>query len=222
MTTIEQAIRLGVKGILNVTHTVFPGVIISYDYTTQKAIVQPSLRKVYQTKDAQGNPLVQDMPILNNLPVVFPRAGGSSISFPINAGDRVLVMCAERSLDQWILSNDDQVTPQDPRQFHLSDAFCLPGLYPFSDPLPLENNDDFVISHSGATMTIRPNGDIIIEGAGKIAIAGTGLLGTKELLDELVTLLNSFTALSGSAPYPAVAAAGLLAKNNIDSIRATL
>lgn len=227
MTTIEQAIRLGVKSLLNVTHTTFPGVVLSYDYATQKATIQPSIRKVYQTKDEQGNNIVQDMPILNSVPVSFPRAGSASFSFPVNPGDRVLVMCCERSLDQWIESSEQQVTPQDPRQFHLSDAICLPGLYPFSDPLPLSNNDDFVLTYADSSITIKPNGGVEIKTDSTIAI-GTQVV---ELLQEISDTLAGIAAITvtvppgGGAPVPFPidnAATFTSIQAQIDSIKGTI
>lgn len=189
MTTIEEGLRFAVKSLLNVTHTCLPGVIITYDYKTQKATVQPSLRKVYQSRDANGNNVVQDMPILNGVPVIFPRSGSSSMAFPVNEGDRVLVLVSERSLDQWISSNDSQVTPADPRQFHLADAVCLPGLYPFSDPLPLKNNQDFVINHEGSSVTIKGDGEIDIKTASTVAI-GTSTAELLDLVSQLMALLQ--------------------------------
>lgn len=223
MTTIEEAIRLGVKSLLNVTHTCLPGVVITYDHTTQKATIQPSVRKIYQTGKT---PLVQDMPILNAVPVVFQRAGSTSISFPLKAGDRVLVLVAERSLDQWISSSEDQVTPQDPRQFHLSDAVCIPGLYPFSDALPLENNEDFVITHEESSITIKTDGEIDIKTASKVAI-GTAAV---ELLQKISDTLAGIAAITTTVPPGS--AGGIFPINNaatfttiqtqIDSIKGTI
>lgn len=219
MTTWAEAIRLAVRSQLNIVHTAFPGIIVEYDFATQKAVVQPALRKVYLKEGTPESPAVQDMPILNSVPVIFPRSGSTGISFPINAGDSCLIVISERAIDNWV-NEGGQVTPNDPRQFNLSDAVCIPGLFPFSEPLPVQNNDDFVIQHAGSTVTIKANGDIILNSANKVAIAG--LLGTVELLQQLVTFLNTFPELtSGPGPYPLVAAAAVTASSAIESIRAT-
>lgn len=224
MTTIEEAIRLGVKSLLNVTHTCLPGVILTYDYKTQKATVQPSLRKVYQTGE---NPLVQDMPVLNAVPVIFPRSGSTSLSFPIAKGDRVLVLVSERSLDQWINSTEEQVTPQDPRQFHLADAVCIPGLYPFSDALPLENNEDFVISHGESRITIKKDGEIDIKTSSKLAL-GTAAVELLQQISDTLAGISSITVTVPPGSNPPVPfpidniATFTTIKGKIDSIKGTI
>lgn len=223
MTTPEQSIRLATDSGLNVIHTCLPGVILTYDHETQKATVQPSLRKVYQTKDAQGNNLVQNMPVLNAVPVIFQRSGTTSISFPLKPGDRVLVLVSERSLDEWIASTENQVTPQDPRKFHLSDATCIPGLYPFSDPLPLENNQDFVIKHEGSSITIKGDGEVDIKTSSKVAIGTSTNEVLKIISDLLDSLSTSITTPIGDpiqGALPALTYSNL--KAQIEAIRGTI
>ena len=197
MTTISQALFLAVKAQLNVTHTCMPGNIIDYDHTTQKASVQPAIRKVYQTKDEQGNFLVRDMPVLNSVPVIFQRSGATAIYFPVNPGDSCLILISERSLDEWI-NQGGQVTPRDPRQFHLSDAVVIMGLYPFSDPLPIQNNEDFVITHAGSTITIKADGEIDIKTSSKLAL-GTAAV---ELLQQISDTLAGIAAITTTITIP--------------------
>src|SRR5574337_198010 len=114
-TTMTDAVRNAVLYQLMNIHTAFPAQIIDYDYTTKKASVQPSLNKKY----TDGT--VQPMPVLSNVPVIFPYASGASITFPVNEGDYCLVICCERSIDDW-LNIGGQLTPSDPRKLDLSDA----------------------------------------------------------------------------------------------------
>lgn len=219
MTTIAECLFLTVKAQLNVTHTCFPGNIIEYDYKTQSASVQPSIRKVYQTKDAQGNFLVQDMPVLNSVPVQFPRSGQTGMYFPVNPGDSCLVLISERSLDEWI-NQGGQVTPRDPRQFHLSDAIAIMGLYPFSDPLPIQNNTDFVITHKGSTITIKGDGEIDIKTASKIALGTPAVEVIQQICNLLESLITNLG--SGPGPYPGVVTDATTILANLNSIKGTI
>ncbi len=115
MTTMTDAMRQAVLFQLYDVHTALPGTIISYDSTLQKATIHPSLKKSY----LDGT--TQEMPILNNVPVIFPRAGGASLTFPVVQGDTCLLLFIERSIDLW-KSVGGVVAPDDPRKFDLSDA----------------------------------------------------------------------------------------------------
>ena len=118
-TTLSDAIRNAVLYQQSIIHTAMPGIIVSYDYTTKKAQIQPAINKSYT------NGTVQPMPVLSNVPVIFPFASGASITFPVNDGDYCLIICCERSIDNW-LTTGGQVTPNDPRKMDLSDAEANP------------------------------------------------------------------------------------------------
>ena len=219
MTKWAEGLFLAVKSQLNVTHTCIPGNIVEYDYELQKASVQPAIRKVYQTKDEQGNFLVRDMPIVNSVPVMFPGSGESYAYFPVNVGDSCLLVFSERSLDEWI-NQGGQVTPLDPRQFHLSDAIAIMGLNPFSNPLPIQNNEDFVISHAGSTVTIKGNGEVDIKTASKIAMGTPTIEVIQQICDLLQSLITNLA--SGPGPYPGVVTDATTILANLNSIKGTI
>lgn len=210
-TTLTDAIRNAVLYQLMNIHTAFPGKVISYDYTQKKAVIQPQINKKY----TDGT--VQAMPILNNVPVIFPFASGASITFPVNEGDYCLVLCCERSIDEW-LTTARQAAPNDPRKLDISDAVAIMGLLPFTETSPADNNTDFLISYQGSKIRIKENGAIVIQTSDTVAIGSQAV----ELLQTLITLLNSFTAFSGSDPYPTVATAALAAIADLTSIQGTI
>ena len=214
-TTLTDAVRAAVLYQLNIIHTSFPGIIISYDHTVQKAVIQPALNKNYT--DGTTAP----MPILTNVPIVFPRSGGAALTFPINPGDTVLVICSERSLDNW-LNTGGQVTPDDPRKFDLSDAMAIPGLYPFSQVSPAPNNSDVVLQYQGSQIRINANGDVQIVTSNKVAIGNQ--------VTEVLAVISSFLGDMISAIYappagtldPATALALTGLKSQIDALRGTI
>lgn len=209
--TLSDAVRQSFLYQINNIHTSLPGAIIDYDYTTQKASVQPLLNKVWA--DGTFTP----MPILNNVPVIFPRAGGASLTFPVVKGDTCLLLFIERSTDLW-KSVGGQVNPDDPRKFSLSDAVAVMGLFPFSEQSEAINNEDVLLTYKNSSITIKQSGDIVINTAGKVAIGNS----TVELLQTLITLLNSFTVFTGSYPYPTVASAAATAVTNLTTIKGTI
>ena len=63
--SLTDAIRQSILYQLGTIHTALPAAIIDYDYTVQKASVQPLLNKVWT------NALPEPMPVLENVPVIF-------------------------------------------------------------------------------------------------------------------------------------------------------
>jgi len=212
MTTAPDIFRDSVYSILANVHTSLPGIIVSYDPSTNKAQVQPALNKNFTSGE-------MPMPILQNVPIVFPK----NITFPINAGDYVLLIFSERSLDLW-KSVGGQVTPTDPRKFDLSDAIAIPGLMPFTESYPDNNNQDYVINFGGSSITIKPDGAVTIKTSSTVAIGKTG----SELLDLIEQLMTALrgplvtgTALGGPL-NPIFTNQVLLIENQINALKGVI
>jgi hypothetical protein len=192
--TLGSAITNSVLYQLMNVHTSFPAQIVSYDYTKKRASVQPLIDKKYT------DGVVQPMPILNNVPVVFPTASGFSMTYPVNPGDYCLVSCCERSISDWLTSGN-QGPPSDPRRLDLSDGVAIMGLQPFSNPIPASNNTDFVLSYNGSSITIDGNGNIILDTSNTVAIGNS----TTELLSvvsQLMTYLQGPTVMGAAFGGP--------------------
>lgn len=101
-----------------------PGIIQSFDPDTVTCVVQPAIRAI--RRDNDGNTETKDYPLITDVPVVFPRGGGCTLTFPISAGDECLLIFADRCIDFWWQSGGIQ-EPVDVRQHDLSDAFAIVG-----------------------------------------------------------------------------------------------
>lgn len=137
-------------------HTCLPGVVVSYDYTKQKASVKPSIKRKY--KDGR----VDSLPVIVSVPVVWPRSSNASMTFPVNKGDGVLLVFSERALELW-LTQGGETEPGDTRKYDLTDAIAIPGLYPFSTPSLAENNTDVLIKYNSTTVRITASGDVNVD-----------------------------------------------------------
>lgn len=123
-----------VQSELSKVRTAIAGTVVSYDHTTQKATVQVAVRD--KVRAARGGAIENvDVPLLANVPVVFPRATGYADTFPLSAGDSVWIMFAYRSLDEWKTTGGATNDAQDVRRFDLSDAVCIPGETSFARPV---------------------------------------------------------------------------------------
>lgn len=160
-------------------HICMPAKILEYDYTKQKAKVQPSLNQKYNDGE------VIELPAIYNVPVVHPASGGASITFPVNVNDTVLLVFSEKSLEEWLL-NGEQVTPDDPRQNNLTDAIALLGLNPFSKTSPASNNTDLLIKYDGSEVKLKPSGIIDINATkGNITANNVNITGNVDITGDL-------------------------------------
>ena len=126
--SLATVICQAVSSIMSGVHTCMPGQIQKYDASTAKAEVLPLLNRTFYSGD------VVTMPIITNVPVIWLRSSKGAITFPLEKGDGVLLLFAERSIDEW-LSSGKQVTPADGRSFDLSDAIAIPGCFDFNTSL---------------------------------------------------------------------------------------
>ena len=197
-------------------HTCMPAIITSFNPKECKASIQPSLNRAYLSGEIA-------YPIIENVPVIFPRAGEFFLTYPLANGDPCLVIFSERSLDLW-KSVGGQLTPDDPRKFDLSDAIVIPGLYSFNEKIEGLSGNDVVFAFKGSKVTIKQDGNISIETSNKIAI-GTQ---TNELLDivsQLMALLQGSTVMGsafGGPLNPAFIAQVNALQVQIDAIKGTI
>ena len=182
-----ELLNLAINNRLTDVNICMPGEIVSYDYTQQRAKVQPALNQKY------NNGEVINLPIIHNVPVIHPASGGASITFPVNTGDNVMLVFSQKSLEEW-LSSGEQVTPDDPRQNDLTDAIAILGLRSFSEPSPAGNNTDLLVKYDGSEIALKPNGEV------NVKATEVNILGTNEVI------LNSNTEVRVNSPEIALTA----------------
>jgi hypothetical protein len=166
VSNMSELLRLAVEAGLSDIHTCMPATIEKYDFEHQKASVKPSIKKAYRDGE------IAEMPVIEGVPVVFPRSGGASLTFPVNQGDAVMLLFSERSLENWLIEGGEQ-EPGDPRRMDLTDAIAIPGLYSFKETSPQKNNTDVQLQYKG--------GQYVINASGRIALGNQ----TGELIDIL-------------------------------------
>ncbi|UVW51083.1 hypothetical protein NYO12_18015 [Klebsiella variicola] len=120
----EQADAQLAQAIMSAMRVSIPGIIQSFDPDAVTAVVQPAIKGAEQ--DESGSEVSVNLPLLVDVPVVFPRGGGCTLTFPVKAGDECLVIFADRCIDFWWQSGGIQ-EPVDGRMHDLSDAFCIVG-----------------------------------------------------------------------------------------------
>lgn len=154
-----EAIRAALEGMQADMWTALPGVIESYDAERQTCTVQPAIRGKVEAPGGAVNSVV--LPLLVDVPVVFPSGGGFTLTFPIAPGDECLVVFASRCIDAWWQSGGVQEALA-ARTHDLSDGFAFVG--PRSQPrsLPEVSAEHVQLrTDDGATyLEIQPGGKV--------------------------------------------------------------
>jgi len=125
----DVGIRKIFESLFSTKHFAMPGQVVSFDPALQTVSVQPSLKVLLQ-----GNPVPQLLPIIEDVPVVFPGGGNFFVTFDILPGHTVLLVFAERSIANW-QNLGGIADPQSVRKNHLSDAIAIPGILPTTTAL---------------------------------------------------------------------------------------
>jgi len=185
--TLASALNTVFESLISDVHTALPGRIEKYEYSTQKAQVKPLIKRKYLDGE------VLEMPVLVNVPVVFPRTKKSGITFPLAKGDGVLVIFTERALERWKSSGTDS-EPGDRRKFDLSDGIAIPGCFSFKDANLATNNEDLEIHHNGFKIVIKKDG--------KIQMLGSSGVDLVKVLDDWMTQMQATKVITGIGLQP--------------------
>lgn len=102
-----------------------PGIIQSWDKATQTVTVQPAIREKVANAGSENEMAI---PLLVDVPVIMPRAGGYSLVFAPQAGDECLVVFGDSCIDGWWQSGGVQ-SQVESRRHDLSDGFAILGCW---------------------------------------------------------------------------------------------
>lgn len=148
--TLAEVLQAAIDARLVDVHTSIPAKVTRYDAAKCLVDAAPLIRGPVLAED--GSTSYTALPVVPNVPVSFPGAGGFRVTFPISIGDVVLLVFSEASLERW-LQFGGEVDPQDPRRFALSDAVAIPGVRPFAD-VQAAATDAVVIESNGSDVRL--------------------------------------------------------------------
>lgn len=120
----EETLRMAFDSNLANVWTALPCIVSSVDFTAMTVSAQPAIKGSVTNPD--GSTRSVNLPLLVDVPLVFPTAGGFSITFPVASGDECLVVFASRCIDGWWQSGGVQ-EPMEFRMHDLSDGFAIIG-----------------------------------------------------------------------------------------------
>ena len=119
----EQDLKL--RQTANNLRVAMPGIIQAFNSTEQTVTVQCAIREKI---NMDGELSWQEIPLLLDVPIIFPRAGNYILTMPIQQGDECLVVFGDSCMDAWWQSGGVQ-NQIDCRRHDLSDGYAIVGLY---------------------------------------------------------------------------------------------
>lgn len=129
-----------------------PGIVQSYNPENNTVEVQPAIRE--RLVDDKGNVIYQALPLLINVPVVFPKVVGVGITFPLKKNDQCLVVFSDLSIDNFWQKGSVQ-NPVEIRRHDLSDGIAIPCSLSLTQATVVENN--LTISYGDTKIVIGEN-----------------------------------------------------------------
>ena len=182
-----EATRAALDGKQAEIWTALPGIVESFDPVAMTVAVQPAVKG--QIEDESGESSSVNLPLLVDVPVVFPSGGGFTLTHPVKKGDEALVIFSSRCIDGWWQEGGVGGAP-DERMHDLSDGMAIVGprsqagrLTPAVDAenVQLRTDDgkahitmmpDYTIrAHNPtATMTMTPAGEVDVRADAKITL----------------------------------------------------
>jgi len=161
---VLKIIKDAIQGELANLWTSLPCEVESYNPDAVTVDVYPLIK--IPVRMPNGEIETVEIPKLMDVPVMFPCAGGFTITHPINVGDECFVSFASRNIDIWWQSGGVQ-NPFDTRKHDLSDGFAF--FRPQSQANKIENisTTDLEIRNDANTCKIQ------IKPAGEIHFIGT-------------------------------------------------
>ena len=155
-------------------HTSIPGIVTAYDAATRRARVQPAVHMMLSPVGAPYAPFAacepMEKPIILDVPVIFPSAGGYTVHFPLLPDDPVLLLFSERDIDNFKQTLESG-QPLSGDIMEVKHVVCIPGFVPFEDDptvvIPPENPngggrlDGFTVQTNDGTTWVHLTADDI-------------------------------------------------------------
>lgn len=134
--------------------TALPAIIQSFNAAAGTIVAQPVIQAERTSEDGRVSRI--NLPLLADVPVVFPGGGGATLTFPIAAGDECLIVFASRCIDGWFQLGGIQPA-LDPRMHSLSDGFAFVGVRSAARALPDLSTTSTQLRNDAGTMKIDFN-----------------------------------------------------------------
>lgn len=184
----EEAQMQVLDGRQSIIWTALPAIVTKINLTQMTIEAQPTIMGVVE--DENGNQTFVKLPLLVDVLICFPSAGGFTMTFPLAINDEVLIIWASRCIDAWWQSGGIQ-KPMEARMHDLSDGFAVFGPKSIPNVISGISSTDLQLRKNDGTAVIgmTPDGSIYLTpSSGKVVTVNGSLVATGEVTAGLGTI----------------------------------
>ena len=161
------------------TRCCIPCIIQSYNSANNTVECQPAVRERIINED--GTIQYVQLPLLINVPVVFPGSANFDIKFPLSKNDECLVFFSDLSIDNFWQKGSVQ-NPVEVRRHDLSDGMAIPCMM------------------SMPRRKVKPKASIVADGNGEITFKGKfGSFTGTQIYRSINTHVHEYATATGTS-----------------------
>lgn len=163
-----------------------PGTIVSFNTASQTAQVKPQISDNIVLNSKQ---MWVPLPVIDDVPVSFPRGGDWSLTLPVKPGDSCILVFADSCIDAFQQSGSES-TQAEVRHHDLSDAMAIVGISTGNAPVPGYSPDHLELRNNSQSVKISlTDGGININApsvniTSSVAVTGSLTLNGRGVLTE--------------------------------------
>lgn len=186
--SLADLIQAAISARLAEVYTQLPGRVESYDAATQTASIKIMIRTPLENLD--GDITLEDLPVIQSVPVSFARGGQFFESFPLTPGDEGMCQFSMRDINEWRRTGQ-LVDPGDIRTHRIAGATFFPGVSSSARRLDSAHEQNYVMGKDGSTtIHFKPDGTLAIGAENP----GDFIAKANEVLARLNTIVDKFNS----------------------------
>lgn len=144
--TLGDVLDTYLERYLKTVHVMLPGTIEKIWKAECAVDVQPSITR--PVPDVDGKITEEKIAIIPRVPLAFLGLGPFAVTMPVQRGQRVMVIFADRGIAKWALSGKVSGAPD--YSYHgTQGAVAVPGLVPFSEAWKFDDTAMLVGKNGG-------------------------------------------------------------------------
>lgn len=200
--TFESAVKAFFEYQMRNVYTAIPAQVVQVrDAGQQKVDVKPLVNMVFPDWEDS-----EEWPTILSVPLMYPASSTSAFTFPVKAGDTVLLVFNQSCIDVFKAGDGTAAPPSDYRVFNMRDAVAIPGLFPFgmavnqpSKHTLTHSADDAVLVHNLGTsneceIRLKATGKVEITSPLQVEVTAPSVYATATTLAAITAPIATVTA----------------------------
>ncbi len=185
----EETLRTSFDSQLANLWTALPAIVTSVDFGKMTISAQLAIKA--SVSNQTGDTTTTSLPMLVDVPICIPNAGGFALTLPVQKGDEVLIVFGSRCIDGWWQSGGTQ-EQMEFRMHDLSDGFAIVGISSVPNVIPniSATNAQLRTKDGGTFIEITPSGAVNITAPEALSITSPNVTMSGTLTVQGVIVSN--------------------------------